>query len=195
MWEGSTMLRTKIALSNALKKQLEIKSLNKITITHLVEDCGLIRQTFYYHFNDINDLCKWTFSRDLIEIISDNKNADNWQQGCLATMYYLKDNSDMVYNIVNSVDRKNLDIEAQRGTEYIITQVINDTSKGMNISQEDKKFMVTFYRTVLLGIIEDWIESGMKEEPVTVVDRLNKILQGNIQISLERFEKETVPTT
>ena len=47
---------TKKALGASLKKILLQKPLEKITITDLTNDCGVNRQTFYYHFHDIYDL-------------------------------------------------------------------------------------------------------------------------------------------
>ena len=44
---------TKLALEAALKKELLTKSLDKITINELAEDCGISRMAFYYHFKDI----------------------------------------------------------------------------------------------------------------------------------------------
>ena len=50
---------TKEALGNALKKMLSVKPIDKITVKDLVEECGVNRQTFYYHFQDIYDLLRF----------------------------------------------------------------------------------------------------------------------------------------
>ena len=54
---------TKQLLANALKKKLNQKTLDKITVTELAEDCGVNRQTFYYNFQDIYDLLDWTLEQ------------------------------------------------------------------------------------------------------------------------------------
>ena len=53
---------TKEALGNALKKMLAVKPIDKITVKDLVEECGVNRQTFYYHFDDVYDLLEWVFN-------------------------------------------------------------------------------------------------------------------------------------
>lgn len=55
---------TKESLGNALKKMLTIKPIDKITVKDLVEECGVNRQTFYYHFDDVYDLLEWVFEED-----------------------------------------------------------------------------------------------------------------------------------
>lgn len=52
-------LNTKKMLSGALKNAMKSKSLSKITVSELIEACGVNRKTFYYHFQDIYDLLKW----------------------------------------------------------------------------------------------------------------------------------------
>ena len=44
---------TTIALKQTLAKMLESQSLSKITIQQLVDKCGVGRNTFYYHYQDI----------------------------------------------------------------------------------------------------------------------------------------------
>ena len=55
---------TKEALGNTLKKMLSVKPIDKITVKDLVEECGVNRQTFYYHFDDVYDLLEWVFEED-----------------------------------------------------------------------------------------------------------------------------------
>lgn len=55
---------TKRALAASLKKLLAEKALDRITVTDLTEDCGVNRQTFYYHFRDIYDLVEWIYTSE-----------------------------------------------------------------------------------------------------------------------------------
>ena len=44
---------TKNQIMNALAALLRTKRLDDITVTELVEKCGISRQAFYYHFSDL----------------------------------------------------------------------------------------------------------------------------------------------
>ena len=44
-------LQTKKALSQSLKKAMEKKPFSKITVSELIKDCNINRNTFYYHFS------------------------------------------------------------------------------------------------------------------------------------------------
>lgn len=74
---------TKRALASALKELLEHKPLNKITIADITEQCGVNRQTFYYHFQDIYALLEWIYTTDAQRLLEGKRDGDTWQQGFL----------------------------------------------------------------------------------------------------------------
>ena len=61
---------TKRALAEALKNRLSKTTLKNITIKDLTDDCGLNRQTFYYHFSDIYELMEWIFVDEANRILN-----------------------------------------------------------------------------------------------------------------------------
>ena len=80
---------TKLALANALKKLLQKKFLDDITVKELVEECEVNRQTFYYHFQDIYDLLRWFLEHETSEAL---RGADCWQDALRAAFRYVQDN-------------------------------------------------------------------------------------------------------
>ena len=73
-------LLTEKALAASLKKLLEKKTLNKITVRDITDDCGVNRQTFYYHFHDVYDLVEWIFTQEAQKYLSDGIDAKNWRE-------------------------------------------------------------------------------------------------------------------
>ena len=47
---------TKDAIKKSFMKLLNAKPVNKITVKEIVADCGINRNSFYYHFDDIPSL-------------------------------------------------------------------------------------------------------------------------------------------
>ena len=47
---------TKRAIIESFIRQLQNKPADKITVKDIVEDCGISRNTFYYHFKDIYEV-------------------------------------------------------------------------------------------------------------------------------------------
>ena len=150
---------TKKALATSLKKLLSKKELSKITISNITNDCGVNRQTFYYHFKDVYDLLEWIYLNEVIQSMDGKDTYDTWQQGFLSIF------------------------------EYILVNIIEEKSKKLNVKEEDKEFIANFYKYGFVGIVQDWIESGMKENPNNIIDKLNSIIDGNFENALENLDK------
>ncbi len=54
---------TRQKLAQAIKEEMEQTSLDKITVTRIVERAGVTRQTFYRNFKDKYDLVNWHFEQ------------------------------------------------------------------------------------------------------------------------------------
>ena len=150
---------TKKALATSLKKLLSKKELSKITISNITNDCGVNRQTFYYHFKDVYDLLEWIYLNEVIQSMDGKDTYDTWQQGFLSIF------------------------------EYLLMNIIEEKSKKLNVKEEDKEFIANFYKYGFVGIVQDWIESGMKENPNNIIDKLNSIIDGNFENALENLDK------
>lgn len=64
-----TTYNTKKSLAESLKKTMKTKVFSKITVSEIINDCGVNRKTFYYHFEDIYALLKWMFEEEAIEVV------------------------------------------------------------------------------------------------------------------------------
>ena len=100
---------TKLALEAALKKELLTKSLDKITINELAEDCGISRMAFYYHFKDIYDLVEWVCVEDGTKALQGKKTYENWQEGFCQIFEAVQENKPFIMNVYRCVDREQVE--------------------------------------------------------------------------------------
>jgi len=70
---------TKRVLSDSMKKLMSQYPLSKISISDIVADSGLNRNSFYYHFKDKYDLVNWIFYTDFISEFSNHLNDNGWE--------------------------------------------------------------------------------------------------------------------
>ena len=99
---------TKAMLCQALKKKMVQKPLDKITIRELADDCGLKRQAFYYHFQDIYDLVCWMFQQEAVSLLRQHDGALLWQEGLLQLFRYIEQNRAVCLCALKSVGREHL---------------------------------------------------------------------------------------
>ena len=178
---------TKLALEAALKKELLMKSLDKITINELAEDCGISRMTFYYHFKDIYDLIEWAFEEEASRILEGKKDYDTWQQGYLRIFEDLNANKPFIMNVYRSISREKGENYLYRITYDLLIHVINEKAKGMNVRDENKEFLANFYKYAFVGLVLDWIKHDMKDDPNIIVADLSVAIHGSVSAALERY--------
>ena len=180
---------TKIAMAQSLKRMLLIKDLDKITISDITNDCGINRQTFYYHFKDIYDLLEWIFTNEVIEEI-DNEIEENWQQKFIYIFEYVIQNKEFIKNVYSSGSKEYFLKFAYKQTNLLIINFIEKEYKDKKIKEENKKFIANFYKYGFVGVMEEWIETGMKEEPQKIVSKLNDIIEGDMEKAIEKLSEE-----
>lgn len=66
---------TKQAIACALKELLKSQPLEKITVAHICDACGMNRKSFYYHFKDKYDLVNWIYYTEFVAHV-DRKDLD-----------------------------------------------------------------------------------------------------------------------
>ena len=62
--------------------------------------------------------------------------------------------------------------------------------ESIKVQDEDKTFIATFYRYSFVGIIQNWIEEGMKESPKEIIEKLSKILDGSFKKALYNLSND-----
>ena len=87
-----TSLATKKTLAESLKKIMEKKSFSKITVSEIISDCGFNRKTFYYHFEDIYALLKWTFESEAVEVVKQFNLIVDYEDALNFIMDYVEEN-------------------------------------------------------------------------------------------------------
>ena len=178
---------TKQALEQSLKKLMQTKPLDKITIRDISADCGISRMAFYYHFKDIYDLIEWVCIEDAGRALQGKKTYDTWQEGLLQIFEAVLENKVFVLNAYRCISRDQMERFLLKLTYDLIRGVVEEKSQGVKISLEDKSFIADFYKYNFVGIMLDWIRQGMVADPQVLVEKMSITLQGTIAHSIENF--------
>ena len=180
--------RTKQALIASFKKLLETEPFDKITISDIANDCGLSRQTFYYHFRDIFDMIRWIYNSESLNEIGGRGGYGTWQDKIRELFDYTLNNKSLILGTFNSKCRNDLvgyymDVSIRK-----ISDIVEMKSDG-DIAEKDKKFIASVYAYAFVGIMVDWISDEMKESSEEMVDRVYKIVMSNFDRTLAAFRQ------
>ena len=168
---------SKKAMERSLKKLLCTKTLDKITIQELTDDCGISRMTFYYHFKDIYDLVEWSFEHDLRVLLDGRPTYETWQEDYLQVFREVYRDRDILYNIYRSSGRDEIDKFLTGRTYDLIYDALQGANRKKDISPEDISFLAGFLKHAFVGLIKDWMETGMEEDPQKIVSRCSRFVE------------------
>lgn len=185
---------TKIAIAYAFKELLLEKPVNRITINDIAEKCEINRQTFYYHFHDIIELTEWVIETDAENALKENRSYGTWQEGFLSVFKLIKKDRAFVDNIYRHTPSEYITRYLYKVTYHLLYSVVEEKSEGMTVREEDKKFIADFYKYGFVGLVTEWIEKGMNEDPELIVRRLNSLIEGSVEHALDnaRVDKKRI---
>ncbi|MGN6711282.1 TetR/AcrR family transcriptional regulator [Anaerocolumna jejuensis] len=186
------MRNLKNDFAEAVKKMLDSKTLDKITVTDIVNDCKVSRQAFYYHFSDIYDIIEWIFKQETEYALEQHRNIETWQIGYCNLLNWLKDNRSLVSNTYKSIQREYIENFMYHVLFTYINQVVEEQAKGLNVSSDQKEFVTKYFTLSFNGIALDWIRNGMKEEPEKIVKNIEVLVRGDFKKALEKMHAENL---
>lgn len=177
---------TKLAIINSFMKLLSKMPFDKITVMDIVADCGIHRNTFYYHYRDIYELVDEIMQNEVNRITSEHKIPyTSWSEGLLSAVEFAVKNKRAIYHLHNSVKRPQLIGYMEKTIYGVVSEFVGIKSQNRGISSDDLDFISRFYTFALLGMMERWIDSGMKEDIYEVIRKTGILFDVNIDHALD----------
>ena len=183
---------TKRALVASLKELLAEKPLDKITVTDLTEHCGVNRMTFYYHFKDIYDLVDWILVEDAAKALEGRQSFETWTEAFLDILHQIQENKVLVLNVYRSVGREQVEQYLYKMLDPMLKDFADRECRDITVQDDDKQFVVDFYKYALVGVVLEWVRRDMKTDPAVIVERMGRMLQGDLRRALCRLASNKI---
>lgn len=153
--------RTEAVLIGTFKELMLKKPMNKITVSELVEECGINRKTFYYHFEDIRDMLRKMLRQDIEAIFSRGDLITDHDLIINSVLDYIEQNKVILKNMISCIGRAELDLFLNSNVNKPIYSLVCETEQKQNLSVGDeyKRFLADFFTRAVSGVLIDWIEN------------------------------------
>ena len=183
---------TKRAIQESFKKLLSTQPLDKITVKNITDDCGVNRNTFYYHYSDIYQLLEEIFLAEAQKSVDEMVIGQSWEEGLKTGLCFVKENTKLVSPVYNSLHRETIARYLYSVSLDFVNKFIDKASQQLklSVSDDDKKFIASFYKYAIVGIVLDWLEAGMKIDPDELITRMSTLLTGTLKTVLENASKQ-----
>lgn len=184
--------QAKHALAAALKELMAQKPIDKITIHDITERCGIRRQNFYYHFEDVYDLMRWMFQEEAVSLLRQHEGTLLWQEGLLQLFRYIEENKAVCLCALRSVGREHLKRFFETDIHAIIHRPVEQFGHEVGaisagVTESDVELVTHFYVVALTGMLESWLLGEIDRTPEELIRSADCILQDHVQGAKLRY--------
>ena len=181
---------TKFAILKVFGDLAASRPVDKITVKDITDQCGISRNTFYYHYQDIYQVLKAYVqysAEHVIELMVEDEGEDG--KAGLKEIRYLEANRELLCNLYRSAANEEVRNCLQSASQIIFDRLIESVSQGLEVEAEDKKILRAVCLFTGRGIMTSWMEEdGMLngETLEQVLVRLDYLFKGAIREALMR---------
>lgn len=177
---------TKPAIKASFMKLLNERPLNKISVRDIVEDCGINRNSFYYHFRDIPALLGEIITEETEKLIREYPSISSLDECFRAAFQFAQDNRNAVMHIYHSLNREMFTKDALKRCEYAVSSYITTVYPDDRICQADQQIVIRFIKCQLYGMCIDWIEQGMTDSAYADLHRMLELVRDMPELIVRR---------
>lgn len=160
------------AIKETFISLLEERPLNEITVKNIVETCGINRNSFYYHYQDLPALIEEIITEDAEAIIQKYSSVNSIVECFDAVIEFASRRKRAIMHIYRSLSREVFERNLMDVSEHFIRSYINTALSQESIPDEDKKCVIDYYKCVCFGLTIDWLNHGMTEEHAQSIRRI-----------------------
>lgn len=180
---------TEKAIIESLRELLEKYPIDKISVKQITDNCGISRNTFYYHFHDVYEVLTRYFIAQTEELIARYQEESSWTGCFVEGLYILYDNKKIIEHILKSISREQLEAFLNQIVYYHTRVIVDKEIRGKDYSERAISIAADFYKNALLGAVLGWIGGDMKDSPEDLARLYNSVFMGTIDPVLDSIER------
>ncbi len=155
---------TRMVIKETFLKLLNQRPLNQITVKDIVEDCGINRNSFYYHFADLPALVEEIVGEQVQALIQKHPTVSSVEECFDAIIELVMVNRRAIYHIYNSLNRDVFERHLMDACQYIVSTYLKAEFAGRSLGEEDLNVLIRFHKCECFGAVIDWLNGGMKDD-------------------------------
>ncbi len=176
---------SKEQIQESFRHLLFAKSLDKITVRDIVMDCGLTRNTFYYHYEDIYDLFDDYLDMQTRAAWRSLPPNCPWDQTLLTLICSIFDSPQTGRHILHSKKSDTMRLYLNRMLSVMIDRYISETTVGLRIDADDRRMICDAMTHGIYGLLEQWLTGPDAPMMQSHLRRVAKSFEGGIRHALE----------
>ena len=153
----------KTQIADTFSELLEKEDIDKITVTQLIEECQISRQTFYYHFHDIMDVLEWTFKRSTQILVQRSLESQDRIGALKEYLSFVRLHHRKLKRLVDSKEWFQIEGMMVDAVQVYLEKVAQGKISDLRLSYEDVQVMLRFFACGMVGVLFQHIDRQTAE--------------------------------
>ena len=181
--------KTKTKIGLCYLQLCEEKQSSKVSVREVATKAEINRQTFYYHFKDIDTLLHWIYCNDALRfLIEEQVTLSNWEEQVLKLLKAIYNKRDF-YQMMLLENRESVIHAFFPTIENVFRQLFLQVDEEKKLSEKDHQFYSRFFSFGCCGILETWIREDYVEQPVEIAAQLFQLAKDIELFSYRIFQR------
>lgn len=181
---------TKKAIIRTFLELLNAHSLDKITVKDIVENCGINRNTFYYYYKDIYDLIEDIFRIEIQSVRDNMGEGTSFYEGLHLGVNLILENKSAFAHLYYSKSREFIEKYLNDVAEVFLQKYVEKKASELSVTDERNiRFIYTWYRFSIVGVIVNWIQTDNASDPETFIRKVADVYESTITDALLAAQK------
>lgn len=154
-------------LAKSLKKLAAGRPMEKITIKDITDEAGVIRPTFYNHFQDKYELLEWVIETELLAPIFPLLENDMTESAMVLLFTNIEKERDFYARVVRMEGPVTFHEIARRSVKKVLLELISERMSGKipRYRWLTPDVVAAYYAQSMCFITENWVMQGMPYSP------------------------------
>lgn len=180
---------TKDLLAASLQELAQHKSIDRITVKEIVQNCQLTATTFYNHFQDKYALLAWIFHKEIEPLYTRLGKDFDWDDLITQSIHIIHRNRLFYRNALKntsgqtSFQKATCDYNINRIKSFICQQ------QGITVLSDELQFMIQFYVVGTSHFTREWILHEDELPSEEFIQRLRKAMPQELRFYLWNYPK------
>ena len=172
----------------ALGALLQTKRLDDITVTELVERCGISRQAFYYHFSDLYGVVDYAIRQFRDKLVGPR--PEDWRTALEQGLTLLRENRTVVLNVYRAYERSYVEHDVRQWAMPLVEARTRQAARRYGVTEDQIGFMTEMLTQALASIVLSWVERGMPSSVIERMDDFDILVEGCLEYTMERLAQK-----
>ena len=169
----------KLMIASTFAQMAKTRHIDKITVKDLVEQCGISRQAFYYHFQDILDVMEWSIRQMIQEALQESLRAETPQESIQKFVHVAVEHGELMLKLSASQRHAQVEqifVDAMRSS---LRLMIRSKRPDLTADYQELEIALSFFSYGIAGVLFEKSKEGKIDE-VLLSQQLYHLLSGGI---------------